>query len=332
MITLITGTPGSGKTLYAVTHLLKEIKAKPDRPIFTDIVGLNIEGIEQPPDDWRDAPKGSLIVYDECQFRDAYQRGRGKTKYDYILQLTTHRHDGYDIWLITQSAKFIHLDVLEVVGRHLHLDRPYGAALANVYEWEAAERNPKSRSAKDSVRSVTLFKYNKNIFKYYSSVDVDDDTANHKKFHIPFSQYKWFVIGGLAIAYAIYSFMGNPMMSDKDSLKADQVQQVEATPNPFESQQPSLQQLPPQTPEALEAQRVAFVIASDSGCVAKNSRGHRLPVSHNDCMAYSNDPRLIEPSYVEVEYNYHGNLPPLNQQPENKDIQASSVAPAIVTS
>ena len=208
MITLITGTPGAGKTLYAVTNMLKEIAKNPERPVFSDIIGLKIEGIETAPDDWRDAPKGSLIIYDECQFKEAYQRARGKTRYDYILQLTTHRHDGYDIWLITQSAKFIHLDVLEVVGRHLHLDRPYGAALANVYEWESSQTNPKSRTAKDSVRSKTLFKYNKNIFEYYSSVDVDDKTANHKKFKIPFSQYKWILIGLCAIAWAVYSFTG----------------------------------------------------------------------------------------------------------------------------
>lgn len=116
MITLITGTPGSGKTLYAVTKMLDEIKSKPERPIYSDIIGLNVEGIFPAPDDWRKAEKGALIIYDEVQFREAYQRARGKTRFDFILQLTTHRHDGYDIWIITQSSKFIHLDVIEVVA------------------------------------------------------------------------------------------------------------------------------------------------------------------------------------------------------------------------
>ena len=315
MITLITGTPGSGKTLYAVTNMLKEILAKPERPVYSDIIGLNIDGIEQPPEDWRDTPKGSLIIYDECQFREAYQRARGKTRYDYILQLTTHRHDGYDIWLITQSAKFIHLDVLEVVGRHLHLDRPYGAALANVYEWESAEKNPKSRSAKESVRSKTLFKYNKNIFKYYSSVDVDDKTANHKKFKVPFSQYKWIVVGLGAVVWSVYSFSGGFGADEpKESQSVvSQVEQVTPLPPPAPSPAPVEQviALPPPAPSPAPKSQGVFdpltggyiadinkapvnVVRFGNNCSLYNHNAQLIiDIDANTCNKYADNPRLL---------------------------------------
>ena len=318
MITLITGTPGSGKTLYAVTNMLKEIQAKPERPVYTDIIGLSIDGIEPPPEDWRDTPKGSLIIYDECQFREAYQRARGKTRYDYILQLTTHRHDGYDIWLITQSAKFIHLDVLEVVGRHLHLDRPYGAALANVYEWESAEKNPKSRTAKESVRSKTLFKYNKHIFKYYSSVDVDDKTANHKKFKVPFSQYKWIVVGLGAVVWSVYSFSSGFGGGDKPQeaqAVIAQAEQATAPPPPAPISTPTAQPtpLPPPAPISAPAPQnngifdpmtgtyiadinkaPVNVVRFGSHCQLYNHNAQ--PLVHIDigtCNKYADNPRLL---------------------------------------
>lgn len=204
MITLITGTPGSGKTLYAVHRLIKEINSNPDRKIYSDIAGLKIEGVHPVPDDWREAEDGSLLIYDECQYRPMFQRGRGRTQYQAVVDLTTHRHTGKDIWLITQSPIFIHSDVLAVVGEHLHLDRPMGAKLANIYKWRNAEQKPQGRTVKDRAESRMMFKYDKDLFNYYSSVDVDDDKANHKSFKVPFSLYIYFVLGGGLLLFAFY--------------------------------------------------------------------------------------------------------------------------------
>ena len=63
MIILITGTPGSGKTLFAVSKILAWAKEN-KREIFADIDGLSIDGIEKSPEDWRETPDGSIVVYD----------------------------------------------------------------------------------------------------------------------------------------------------------------------------------------------------------------------------------------------------------------------------
>lgn len=207
MITLITGTPGSGKTLYAVTRLINEINKNPDRPIYSDIKGLKIEGVHSAPDDWREAPEGSLIIYDECQYRPEFQKQRGRTKYKQVVDLTTHRHDGKDIWFITQSPNFLHPDLLAVVGEHLHLDRPMGARLANVYKWRSAQDKPNGVTVKRRAENHSLFKYDKQIFNFYSSVDVDEDNAHHKGLKIPFLKVLPLLAGVLILLYAAYSII-----------------------------------------------------------------------------------------------------------------------------
>lgn len=229
MITLITGTPGSGKTLYAVSRIIKEINDNPDRPIYTDIKGLRIDGVQDAPDDWRTTPEGSLIVYDECQYRDMFKRERGRTRYEAILDLTTHRHTGRDIWLITQSPTFLHTDVLAVVGEHIHVDRPMGAKLANLYKWRQAETKPQGRTVKEKAENRSLFKYDKTLFDYYDSVDVDDDKANHKGFKLPWFLWVAFGGGALLLIYAFSGLFG--IYSDKtttdDTQKVDKKSQYD---------------------------------------------------------------------------------------------------------
>lgn len=205
MITLISGTPGSGKTLYAVTRIIEEINNNPTRQIYSDIKGLKIEGVKSVPDDWRDAPDGSLLIYDECQYRDMFKRDKGRTRYEAILDLTTHRHTGKDIWLITQSPHFLHVDVLAVIGEHIHVDRPMGAKLANIYKWRQAETKPQGRTVKERAENRSLFKYDEDVFNYYDSVDVSDDKANHKSLKVPWILYTLFIGGALLVLYSVSS-------------------------------------------------------------------------------------------------------------------------------
>ncbi len=65
MIYLVTGVPGSGKTLFSIGMIHDWLKE--GRQVYADIEGLNIDGVEAAPDDWRDNPEGSVVVYDECQ-------------------------------------------------------------------------------------------------------------------------------------------------------------------------------------------------------------------------------------------------------------------------
>lgn len=305
MITLITGTPGSGKTLYSVSMLIKEIKKNPERPIFADIDGLKIEGVKQPPDDWRDAPEGSLIIYDEVQYRDAYRRGRGATKYQYIRDLTTHRHGGYDLWLITQSSKFLHVDVLEVVGTHYHVDRPYGASLANISRWRDAQKNPKSRDARQAVEEKQLFKYDKTLFDYYKSVDVEDDKANHKGLKLPMGKLLPFIIGIIMIGYSIYSFNlfgtkeekaeQEPQEMPANIKQPEQVKVANPLATEQQTQQPQQTVFNPLTGDYIDANLAPTgVMQFGNKCRVYNKDSS--PLLHIDaktCQLYVSDPSLL---------------------------------------
>lgn len=235
MIRLITGTPGSGKTLYTVSQIMSIRQNHPDRKIYSDIKGLRIEGVDEAPDDWRDAPEGSLIIYDEVQYRQAYTKSRGRNKNAMIVDLTTHRHTGKDIWLITQNPKFLHADVLAVVGEHYHIDRPMNASFANVYKWRTAQENPNGVTVRRRAENAPVFKYDKSLFDYYDSVDVDEENANHKNSLKIFANWRFLVLlgGVLLLAWAFYQIVFDggivPPQAQEKNRQAKEQQQSQNT-------------------------------------------------------------------------------------------------------
>src|SRR5690606_42150170 len=105
MIHLITGVPGSGKSLLAVELLYKNSVSDKIRPAYSNINGLDTEPLRcvelEPVDHWFDLPDGALIVIDECH-RWFRPRPNGSVVREYISRFETHRHQGLDIILITQ--------------------------------------------------------------------------------------------------------------------------------------------------------------------------------------------------------------------------------------
>lgn len=174
-IRLITGGIGTGKSLWTVEQLFKEHENTPDRKIYTDITGIKHTGILTAPDDWREIPNNSLIVYDEVQYRDLFSRHNSKRDKQ-ILDLTTIRKRGIELWLITQRARFLNADVLGLVNEHVHLER-VGQKVSNIYIWQEAELNitkTKKMFAFDKYR----WAYPEHIFGFYESIQPD---AKHNK-------------------------------------------------------------------------------------------------------------------------------------------------------
>lgn len=201
MIILVTGTPGSGKTLFVVSKILELKKQFPERKIYSDIDGLQIEGVEQSPEDWRTTPNNSIVIYDEAQQHSRFRSGTQSNNDDIVQALQVHRHTGHDIWFITQSPRFLNTFVKDLVGEHYHLHRPYGAALASVYYWRSVRANPQSLSSRELAENEFLFKYPKELFNYYQSA-----TQHNVKLKIP---KKLFLIVGamLAIGGLVYKMV-----------------------------------------------------------------------------------------------------------------------------
>lgn len=203
-VRLITGIPGSGKTLFAVSELKKEIEknatADEPRAIYCDITGLKIHDIPPPPIDWRDTPPRSLLIYDEAQLHQEFKPSRGQSPYKFVEELTIHRKTGHEIWFITQDPKRLHNDILAMCEFHDHLERPYGAKLASIYHYRGAEKNPSAKTVKERAENKTLFNYDKSLFELYESSQVKDGI----KFRIPKEILFWLGVLALCLVATYY--------------------------------------------------------------------------------------------------------------------------------
>jgi zona occludens toxin len=222
MIYLITGVPGSGKTLYAVSTLVQRLAAekltdkegneKNRRVVVDGIANLVLVHEMMAPGEegqdgsmvatadgdglwnWFDwCQPGDVIVVDEVQ---RWWRPRGmSTKPPKMIQaLETHRHKGVDFIIVTQNPMLIDQNVRRLVGRHQHVRRLFGMGRALIYDWDGCAVNPLITRGSTS----SMWSYPKAAFKLYKSSELH--TKQRQK--IP----PWLIIpviaivGGIAIA------------------------------------------------------------------------------------------------------------------------------------
>jgi len=199
MITLITGVPGSGKTLYAV-GLIKKYRSE-GRLVYCDIDGFDhiANGTQLSPTDWRDTPEGSVVVYDECQKIFPSTGQPGVAQDDRIRAMETHRHSGHDLIFITQAPSFVHAHIRKLVGKHYHVFRALGLKGATVYAWEEVCQTPTDK--KEQKRAdAQRWSYPVDNFNAYKSA-----TVHTHKFNFP-KKLVWILgIASLVIGFAIYT-------------------------------------------------------------------------------------------------------------------------------
>lgn len=296
-IKLITGIPGSGKTLFAVSQLKKELEknqtSDSPRKIYCDITGLKIHGIEPPPIDWRQTPPNSLLIYDEAQFHQEFKAQRGTSPYKAVEELTIHRKTGHELWFITQDPKRLHNDILAMVEQHYHLDRPYGAKLASIYQYRGAERNPTGITVKQRAENKQLFAYDKSLYELYESSQVNDGI----KLRLPKELLFWCLALLATLGTAYYFIFGNEntqayLQAVKDGENNEiaenaQKQPIisdEPKPNPKPITEP---QSSPQAPKSSEtATQVRGVIKMGNKCSGYNQHGMLIELTQKDCDYY----------------------------------------------
>lgn len=201
MIYLITGVPGAGKTLYAVSKLLQQLLAEKikredgseiARRLCVDgipnlvlphevmaggdaeLTGFSDKVVDTEKDVghglfnwWTWCKPGDVLVVDEVQ-RHWRPRGMGTKVPEPIARLETHRHYGVDFVLITQNPMLLDQNVRRLVGRHQHVRRLFGGARALIYEWDGCQTD--TSRLKSGTR--TLFTYPKNAYKLYHSSEL----------------------------------------------------------------------------------------------------------------------------------------------------------------
>lgn len=230
MIVLTTGQPGAGKTLFTLWQV-KALADKENRQVYySGIPELMIPGwIElDRGEDWHTTPAGSIIVIDEGQ-RIFRPRGNGAVVPEHVAKFETHRHNGHDVFVITQHPMLIDSNIRRLVGRHCHVMRAFGSNAANVHEWnETREQCDKTRTGS----IATLWKYPKEVFGWYKSAEV-----HTHRFRIPSRLYFLILAPLLVIAcmYGLYSWW-KPRMDEQH--QKEQIMKANGTGSAISSSSP----------------------------------------------------------------------------------------------
>lgn len=285
MITLITAVPGSGKTLYAI-GLIEEALSS-GRPVFTNIAGLVSEKFSNPhlladaPDDWRDTPEGSLVVYDEAQQSHLYPSNaqRGPVTDERLTAMETHRHTGHDLVFITQAPTFVHHHIRKLVGLHVHLYRSRGLQAASKYEWSHVCDSPNDRKEQQRADFV-LWKFPKEHFAFYTSA-----VMHTHKFRMPKKLGVLLVFVALGLCFVGWNLHKNSGLASMSET---------VTPSVLVSNDPA--PAPASAPyswsKAPEAVPVAGCIAmpSRNRCQCFSDSGTTLELSHAACLSVISSP------------------------------------------
>lgn len=209
MITLITGSPGGGKSLYVVSRLIPDFLLS-GRHIYTNLKGLDYSGFDKhgnlinlvktkdnipvsdlisplPDDfDWRGLPDGSVVIYDEAQQAFPASGRSGLSNDGRIVDLDTHRHRGFDLVFITQHPTLISSHIRKFVGLHAHLYRKWGGSYSSLYVWNHCNSSPEFEIGEEQRSEKQLFRFPKKAYSYYKSSEL-----HTVKFKMP---RKFFVI------------------------------------------------------------------------------------------------------------------------------------------
>ena len=215
MLTLITGLPGNGKTLYALQYVQAWAKRE-DRQVYyhgikgltpelgwkeipTTTESLNGKEIQDPKSDnvevpnWWLLPAKSIFLIDEAQNCGFGVRMRGSAP-EWSRSLEVHRHLGIDGVFITQDPGLIDAHDRKLCELHFHLMRIFGAPAATVHEFRPVRANIQQR--KGSIEKKWLFP--KDVYTWYTSAE-----AHTHKIRIP---SKVFAFAAIVLALPIGAY------------------------------------------------------------------------------------------------------------------------------
>ncbi|HEO1779247.1 putative phage-like protein [Acinetobacter baumannii] len=222
-IKLITAQPGSYKT--AMMMELANKMSSEGRPIYL----CNVRGLKpaipfpyQVLDhfkDWVDTPETSVIFIDEVQefTRDVPTNCKTEDLPTWMTLLEKHRHEGKDIFIVTQHPMFIHTHVRRLTSEHIHLVRNGNVPFAAKRSWGFVESDPDDfqKATFKNGCTTTIYRPNKEVFNWYESTVLDTH-----KFKVPPKLIKGVAMVAGIIGFAVW--IGYPVatkylhMNDKE--------------------------------------------------------------------------------------------------------------------
>lgn len=225
MINLIVGTPGSGKTQFMISKILEIIKENDKleeqglerRKIYSDIKELLIPEVDPAPDDWRDTPDGSIIIYDEVQMRREFEyKGNQYSQDPMIKDLTIHRHTNKDLWLITQDSQRIEKGIHKLIDRMYFIKRPASKpTYTNIFEFDKWLSNPEPAANRNAKHKKYLDFYRFNFSDKYQSLYKSASDHSSIKFKLPKQLFVFLGIFLAVIAFVLIALMNTDTFNTK---------------------------------------------------------------------------------------------------------------------
>ena len=278
MMTLVTGLPGRGKTLYAVQLIREAVTA--GRKVYSDIEGLKIP-VESIPDDWRDTPPGSLIVYDEAHRRFPSSGRAGPSPDEQVNRLDTHRHSGHDFVFVTQYPGKLHKVIRDLVDRHVHLVRAMGLQGALLHEWGFCQASPESPTARREADKLR-WKFPRDLYRMYTSASTH---SRYNAIQMP-PRAIWLVIGTVFLIFLLWRIASS--FQDRIADSSGETVAAAFTPSVL------LTASPPVAPVGAPGD-IRGCITLGYSCRCFGDEMAVLVVDQWDCIMWSADPWSIRP-------------------------------------
>jgi zona occludens toxin len=181
-ITLVTGSGGSGKTLWTMTEVEK-LRRESGRPVFYyGIPEVKLEGWTEleHPHKWIDLPSGAIFIIDESH-EHFPQRGPGKAP-DFVEQFAKLRHKGYSAFLLTQDRMSLDNFIRTRANVHIHFKRVFGWERSTMFTWQELG-DPKDYHSLQKAQTSN-FNFPKEVYSWYKSADVHTIQKTVPKFKL----------------------------------------------------------------------------------------------------------------------------------------------------
>ena len=236
-LVLITGKKGAGKSHFATSQIKYIVDNFPDHPVYADIAGLNIKGVQQSPDDWQtllndEGIANATVFYDEAQLLEWADNSNTKISSDSrIKNMTMIRHANLNIVVMTQDPTFIHSALRKLVDVHYHMSHPFKDGKPRIFTFSGTMNTIDDKGAyKIHALESSVYKLDPETSKLYKS--VEDGATHDQKRKIP-KRIIYMVCAVVAIILLgipigiwgiskVYSFIGGAEDRSTDMLESTQ--------------------------------------------------------------------------------------------------------------
>lgn len=171
-ISLLTGLPGSGKSLRIV-QAIRYLMDKGAHVYVCNINGIAVPGTTPwaDPSDWQNLPTGAILFVDEAQ--EFFPARRGGDPAPYIKAMSTIRHVGVRLVLATQQPNYLDTYLRGLVGYHEHLLRQNGKQKTFIFR--NSQIIEEVRAALPRIKKLydyEVWKQPTECFKFYKSAEL----------------------------------------------------------------------------------------------------------------------------------------------------------------